>query len=147
MAVTAATTHGVLAYEVDATAATSGVVYLTGSFLRDLVVAANSGATIDAAFEDALGRRGSTSSARSEHEAERQPDHDSGTSGTLAPRCQTISFPTGAGSSIAAATSRHRRYAGRRAELRAEAAERRGKAEAKKMAKKAAGAKQSAGHE
>ena len=42
----------------DATAATSGVIYLTGSFLRDLVVAANSGATIDAAFEDALGLKG-----------------------------------------------------------------------------------------
>jgi hypothetical protein len=57
-ATTAATTHGVLAYETDATSATSGVVYLTGSFLRDLVVAANSGATIDAAFEDALRRKG-----------------------------------------------------------------------------------------
>jgi hypothetical protein len=54
VATTAATTHGVLAYQVDATTATSGVVYLTGSFLRDTVVAANSGATIDAAFEDAL---------------------------------------------------------------------------------------------
>ena len=31
MAITAATTFGILAYEVDATAATSGVVYLTGS--------------------------------------------------------------------------------------------------------------------
>ena len=49
---------GVLAYEVDATAATSGVVYLTGSFLRDPIVAANSGATIDAAFEDALRTKG-----------------------------------------------------------------------------------------
>ena len=58
VAVTAATTHGVLAYEVDATAATSDVVYLTGSFLRDLVVAANSGATIDATFEDGLRARG-----------------------------------------------------------------------------------------
>ena len=57
-ATTAATTHGILAYEVDATAATSGVIYLTGSFLRDLVVAANSGATIDAAFEDALRLKG-----------------------------------------------------------------------------------------
>jgi hypothetical protein len=54
VATTAATTHGVLAYEVDATSATSGVVFLTGSFLRDLIVAANSGTTIDAAFEDAL---------------------------------------------------------------------------------------------
>jgi hypothetical protein len=54
VATTAATTFGVLAFATDATAATSGVVYLTGSFLRDLVVAANSGATIDAAFEDAL---------------------------------------------------------------------------------------------
>src|SRR5262245_5575208 len=53
-ATTAATTFGILSYEVDATAATSGVVYLTGSSLRDLVVAANSGATIDDAFEDAL---------------------------------------------------------------------------------------------
>ena len=43
---------------VDATAATSGVVYLTGSFLRKLVVAANSGATIDDAFEDALRAKG-----------------------------------------------------------------------------------------
>ena len=58
VAVTAATTHGVLAYEVDATAATSDVVYLTGSFLRDLVVAANSGATIDPTFEDGLRARG-----------------------------------------------------------------------------------------
>ena len=55
---TAATVHGVLAYEVDATAANSGVVYLTGSFLRDLVIAANSGATIDAAFKDALRAKG-----------------------------------------------------------------------------------------
>jgi hypothetical protein len=53
-AITAANTHGLLAYEVDATNATSGTVYLTGSFLRDLVVAANSGATIDDAFEDGL---------------------------------------------------------------------------------------------
>jgi hypothetical protein len=53
-AITAATTFGVLAYEVDATSVTSGVVYLTGSFLRDLVVTANTGATIDDAFEDAL---------------------------------------------------------------------------------------------
>jgi hypothetical protein len=58
VAVTAATVFGVLAYETDATAATSGVVYLTGSFLRDRVVAANSGATIDAAFEDALRGKG-----------------------------------------------------------------------------------------
>lgn len=58
VAVTAATTFGVLAFATDATAATSGVVYLTGSFLRDLVVAANSGATIDAAFEDALRVKG-----------------------------------------------------------------------------------------
>jgi hypothetical protein len=57
-AVTAATVFGVLAFETDATAATSGTVYLTGSFLRDLVVAANSGATIDAAFEDALRSKG-----------------------------------------------------------------------------------------
>src|SRR4029077_5678558 len=53
-AATGATVFAVLAYETDATAATSGTVYLTGSFLRDLVVAANSGATIDTAFEDAL---------------------------------------------------------------------------------------------
>jgi hypothetical protein len=53
-ATTGATVFGVLAHDTDATAATSGVVYLTGSFLRDLVVAANSGATIDIAFEDAL---------------------------------------------------------------------------------------------
>ena len=58
VAVTAAGVHGVLAYEVDATAATSGVVYLTGSFLRDPIVAANSGATIDATFEDALRAKG-----------------------------------------------------------------------------------------
>ena len=58
VAATGATVFGVLAYEVDATAATSGVVYLTGSFLRDLIVAANSGATIDAAFEDALRTKG-----------------------------------------------------------------------------------------
>jgi hypothetical protein len=57
-ATTAATTFGILAGEVDATAATSGVVYLTGSFLRDLVVAANSGATVDDAFEDALRAKG-----------------------------------------------------------------------------------------
>ena len=58
VATTGATVFGVLAYEVDATAATSGVVYLTGSFLRDLIVAANSGATIDAAFEDAIRVKG-----------------------------------------------------------------------------------------
>jgi hypothetical protein len=57
-AITAATTHGLLAYEVDATLATSGVVYLTGSFLRDLIVAANSGATIDDAFEEGLRDKG-----------------------------------------------------------------------------------------
>jgi hypothetical protein len=57
-ATTAATTFGILSYEVDATAATSGVVYLTGSFLRDLIVLANSGATIDDAFEDALRTKG-----------------------------------------------------------------------------------------
>ena len=51
---TAATVFGILAHDTDATAATSGVVYLTGSFLRDLVAAANSTVTIDAAFEDAL---------------------------------------------------------------------------------------------
>jgi hypothetical protein len=57
-AVTAATVHGVLAYEVDATSAMSGVVYLTGSFLRDLVVAANAPTAIDAAFEDGLRAKG-----------------------------------------------------------------------------------------
>ena len=57
-AATAAVVFGVLAYEVDATAATSGVVYLTGSFLRDAIIAANSGATIDIAFEDALRIKG-----------------------------------------------------------------------------------------
>jgi hypothetical protein len=57
-ATTAATTHGILAFETDATAATSGTVYLTGSFLRDLIVAANSGATVDDAFEDALRAKG-----------------------------------------------------------------------------------------
>jgi hypothetical protein len=57
-ATTAATTFGVLAFETDATAATSGVVYLTGSFLRDLIVAANSGVTIDDAFEDGLRSKG-----------------------------------------------------------------------------------------
>ena len=55
---TAAGVHGVLAHEVDATAATSGTVYLTGSFFRDPIIAANSGATIDAAFEDALRAKG-----------------------------------------------------------------------------------------
>lgn len=54
VAATGATTFGVLAHDIDATAATSGVVYLTGSFLRDLVVIANPGTTIDIAFEDAL---------------------------------------------------------------------------------------------
>jgi hypothetical protein len=58
VATTGATVFGVLAYEVDATALTSGVVYLTGSFLRDLVILANSGATIDAAFEDAIRVKG-----------------------------------------------------------------------------------------
>ncbi len=58
VAVTAAGVHGVLAYEVDATAATSGVVYLTGSFLRDSIIAANAGATVDSAFEDALRAKG-----------------------------------------------------------------------------------------
>jgi hypothetical protein len=54
VAATGATTFGVLAHDIDATAATSGVVYLTGSFLRDLIVIANPGTTIDLAFEDAL---------------------------------------------------------------------------------------------
>ena len=58
MATTGATVFGILADEVDATAATSGVVYLTGSFLRDPIIAANSGATIDLAFEDALRTKG-----------------------------------------------------------------------------------------
>jgi hypothetical protein len=58
IATTGATVFGILAHDTDATAATSGVVYLTGSFLRDLVAAANSGATIDAAFEDAIRVKG-----------------------------------------------------------------------------------------
>jgi hypothetical protein len=58
VAITAATTFGILAYSVDITAATSGTVYLTGSFLRDLIIAANSGATIDATFEDGLRAKG-----------------------------------------------------------------------------------------
>lgn len=58
VAVTGATTFGVLAHDIDATAATSGTVYLTGSFLRDLIVAANPGSTIDIAFEDALRVKG-----------------------------------------------------------------------------------------
>ena len=57
-AVTAATTHGVLAFDTDATLATSAVVYLTGSFLRDLVVAANTPTVIDDAFEDGLRAKG-----------------------------------------------------------------------------------------
>jgi hypothetical protein len=57
-AVTAATTHGVLAFETDATAATSGVVYLTGSFLRDSIIAANTPTVIDDAFEDGLRAKG-----------------------------------------------------------------------------------------
>src|SRR5262245_51914320 len=57
-ATTAATTFGVLAHETDATAATSGTIYLTGSFLRDLIVLANTGATIDDAYEDALRAKG-----------------------------------------------------------------------------------------
>jgi hypothetical protein len=59
VAITAANTFGILASEVDATTvATSGVVYLTGSFLRDPIIAANAGATVDAAFEDALRSKG-----------------------------------------------------------------------------------------
>ena len=58
VATTGATVFGILAHEVDATAATSGTVYLTGSFLRDPIVAANSGATVDLAFEDALRAKG-----------------------------------------------------------------------------------------
>ena len=58
IATTGATVFGVLAHEVDATTATSGTVYLTGSFLRDLIILANSGATIDAAFEDAIRVKG-----------------------------------------------------------------------------------------
>ena len=58
VATTGATVFGVLAHDADATAATSGTVYLTGSFLRDLIIAANSGATIDAAFEDAIRVKG-----------------------------------------------------------------------------------------
>ena len=57
-AATAATVHGILAADVDATAATSGTVYLTGSFLRDRIISANPSATIDAAFEDALRLKG-----------------------------------------------------------------------------------------
>jgi hypothetical protein len=57
-AATGATVFGVLAYEVDATTATSGAVYLTGSFLRKPIIAANPGATIDTAFEDALRPKG-----------------------------------------------------------------------------------------
>jgi hypothetical protein len=57
-ATTAATTHGILAYEVDATNATSGVIFLTGSFLRDLIVAANAPTVIDDAFEDSLRSKG-----------------------------------------------------------------------------------------
>ena len=53
-AATAATVFGVLAHDTDATAATSGVVYISGSFLRDPIVAANPAATIDATYEDAL---------------------------------------------------------------------------------------------
>ena len=58
VAVTGATVFGVLAYEVDATSAASGVVYLTGSFLRDPIIAANPGSTVDLAFEDALRTKG-----------------------------------------------------------------------------------------
>ena len=57
-AATAATVFGILAHDTDATAATSGVVYISGSFLRDKIVAANPAATIDAAYEDALRLKG-----------------------------------------------------------------------------------------
>jgi hypothetical protein len=57
-ATTAGGTFGILSYEVDATSATSGVVYLTGSFLRDLIVAANTPTVVDDAFEDALRAKG-----------------------------------------------------------------------------------------
>ena len=55
VAVTAAGVHGVDTNDMQQCVV---VVYLTGSFLRDLVIAANSGATIDAAFEDALRAKG-----------------------------------------------------------------------------------------
>ena len=58
VAVTAAGVHGILAHETDATLATSATIYLTGSFLRDTVIAANSGATIDSTFEDTLRTKG-----------------------------------------------------------------------------------------
>ena len=57
-AATAANVFGILAHAVDATAATSGTVYISGSFLRDPIVAANSTVTIDAAYEDALRLKG-----------------------------------------------------------------------------------------
>ena len=57
-AATAANVFGILAYDTDATAATSGTVYLTGSFLRDRIVAANPAATIDAAYRGRASAQG-----------------------------------------------------------------------------------------
>ena len=78
-AATAANVFGILAHATDATAATSGTVYFTGSFLRDLIVAANSTVTIDAAYEDAFEAQGDLSSNERRDisdETSRQLDHD-----------------------------------------------------------------------
>ena len=55
---TAASCHGLLAFDTDTTVAAGATIYLSGSFIRDRIIAANAPVVIDAAAEAALRDKG-----------------------------------------------------------------------------------------